>query len=132
MSVKRREVLQWAAAAPLAGWAWSAAAAPSTRLLFVCDDERLKPLNLWISAPGSQLKLLPPDVDCVRFARECLAAAPEVIHGALRPGSFLVLTGAAEEAGFRLREEGTLNPPWLGGQPRITFSMQHRSGLRGA
>jgi hypothetical protein len=128
MSLKRREVLQWAAAVPVAAWMGASAAAAPARALWVCDDERLR---LVLGAAGSRVKVLPADVDCVRFARECLSATPEVIHGALRPGSFLVLSGTAEEAGFRLREEGVLSPQWPDGRTRITFSMQHRSALRG-
>lgn len=133
MTLKRRELLQWAAAVPVATWlGQAAAAAPSERALLVCDDPRLMRLIAASGTAGTQVKLLPRDAEAVRFARECLAVAPEVIHGALRAGSFLVLAGTAEEAGFRLREEGVLSPPWQDGQPRITFSMRHRSRLRGA
>lgn len=131
MNRKRREVLQWAAAVPVATWLGRAAAAAPARSLWVCDDERLRSLWAAAGAPRSCVRVLPGQVDSVRFARECLAAAPEVIQGALRAGSFLVLTGSAEEAGFRLVEEGVLAAAWPDGQTRITFRMQHRSAFKG-
>jgi len=134
MSIRRRELLQWAAAVPMAAWLGRAAAAPARShgvCLWVCDDERLRSLLAAAGAPRSRVRVLPADVDCVRFARECLTATPEVIHGALRGGSFLVLSGTAEEAGFRMVEEGVLPTQWQDGQARITFRMLHRSRLSG-
>ena len=133
MSIRRRELLQWAAAVPMAAWLGRAAAAPARShgvCLWVCDDERLRSLLAAAGAPRSRVLVLPTDVDAVRFARECLAAAPQVIHGALLPGSFLVLAGTAEEAGLRIVEEGVLASQWQDGQARISFKMLHRSRLR--
>jgi hypothetical protein len=136
MSLKRREVLRMVAAVPAAAWLGNAvAASEAVRWLFVYDDESHASLADSLArrgvaaAPGSLSKLLPADGDCVRFARECLASAPEVIHGVLRPASFLVIAGTAEEAGFRAIEERMQRSPRGSGQ--VLFSMQHRSRLRG-
>jgi hypothetical protein len=127
MNIQRREVLRIAAAVPMVAWLGKAAAgAFPVRELFVYDHKSMLSL---MEAPrrggrttsGSLVKVLPVDADWVRFARECLATAPVWIHGVLCPASFLVLTGAAEEEGYRMCGER-----WLrSGQ--AAFSMQHRS-----
>ena len=129
MSIRRRELLQWAAVLPVATRLGRASAAAPVRTLCVCDDERLRSWLAAAGAPRSRVLVLPTDVDAVRFARECLAAAPQVIHGALLPGSFLVLAGTAEEAGLRIVEEGVLASQWQDGQARISFKMLHRSRM---
>jgi hypothetical protein len=135
MSLRRRDLLLLAAAMPAAACLASAAAAVAAgrappRRLFVYGPG--VPACVWqplAVRQGLALRHLPVQAlalegDRVRFARACLAGAPDLIGGVLPAADFLVLSGTAEEAGLRLREERLLRSP---GQPgHVVFSMRRR------
>jgi hypothetical protein len=130
MSVQRRDLLRLAAVVPVAAWLGTrrAAAAPLWRL-FVYEPRI--PASVWqalaarqgLAAGSLRLEPLPADLDRVRFARACVAAAPGWIGGVLRPVDLLVLAGTAEEEGYRMWEERMLRGSQAG---LVVFAMQHR------
>ncbi|HVY79561.1 MAG TPA: hypothetical protein VG994_01155 [Steroidobacteraceae bacterium] len=88
------------------------AALAATDSLFVADDELFYASQLAAEAASRGWRILPVTGDRVRFAREVFGpGAPDVIAGATRYADFIVLTGCASEAGYRLtgsRADGDL------------------------
>jgi hypothetical protein len=127
MSLMRRELLLLAAALPAAARLGATRASqPAARRLFVYDP-RL-PAAVWrpLAAQHGLIEALLLEGDRVRFARACLATAPDWIGGLIRPADLLVLAGSAEEEGLRLLKERRLRR--AGGPDHVFFSMQRRGG----
>jgi hypothetical protein len=76
--------------------------------LLVIDYDIAEARRLAAHAAGSASRTLAITGDRVRFARDLFgSSAPEVIGGLTSYADFIVLTGCAAEAGYRLISERT-------------------------
>lgn len=131
IQVPRRDFLGLLATLPgaaLLRWTPVRGAPRQVRMVFVYDPQL--PGSVWMPvvlrhAPCSARAVTG---DRVRFAREVLASTPQMIGGLTRHADRLVLTGTAEEVGFRVVEEAVL--AGSGKQQALVFwRMQHRREL---
>jgi hypothetical protein len=106
--IERRDVLKLVAALPgmaLLGWEPARASAPASPVLFAyhpaVPESVWRPLAQQHGASAAQAI----EGDRVRFARAWLSCAPQSIGGLTGYADLLILAGAAEEEGFRMREE---------------------------